>query len=320
MQPGFGLGVLREQVPGPGEGVGGGLVTGEEDGERLVADLRIDECGAVLVARGDEHGEQVAGVGPGGAVLGDEAVDDLVEAGAGAAEVADAPDGNGEGKVEHGLQPGEGDEEVVDLHDGVDLVVDAADVVGDLGVEEGAGDDLEREGHHGGGDVDDVAGSPCGGVRLRAGDDLVGVGGDALAVEGRGDDAAVAHVDGVVGGDEPFAEEDLHAADGALLHEGRGLRDEDLLDEGGVVDEDDGRAHEAVVGDGAVGAMQVLEEADGLAEFDPRLVGVEGQREAKARGQVPAAHEGLDVAGGRLEFMASERESRSFDFAALRSG
>ena len=47
------------------------------------------------------------------------------------------------------------------------------------------------------------------------------------------------------------------------------------LDVVGVVDEDDGRAHEAVVGDVAVGAMEVFEEQDGMAEFDPRLIRVE---------------------------------------------
>jgi hypothetical protein len=55
----------------------------------------------------------------------------------------------------------------------------------------------------------------CGG----AGDDLVAIGGDALAMEGGRGDAALADVDGVVGGDEAFAEEDLHAADGALFDE-----------------------------------------------------------------------------------------------------
>ena len=66
-----------------------------------------------------------------------------------------------------------------------------------------------------------------------AGDDLVSVGGDALAMEGGRGDAALAHVDGIVGGDEAFAEEDLHAADGALLDEAGGLGDEDLADVAG---------------------------------------------------------------------------------------
>ena len=148
----------------------------------------------------------------------DEAVDDGVEAGFGSAELDDA----GDGQVEEVFEPGEGDDEVVEAHDGVDFVVDAADVGGDLGVEEGAGDDFERELHAGGGDVDGLVGLPCL-VGSGAGYDLVSVGGDALAVEGGSGDAALTHVDGIVGGDEAFAEEDLHAADGALFDEAGGL-------------------------------------------------------------------------------------------------
>jgi len=179
--------------------------------------------------------------------------------------------------MEDGLHAGEGDEEVVEVHDGVDLVVDAADVVGDFGIEEGVGDDLERERHHGGADVDGLIGLPLVAVGGGTGDDLVSVGSNALAMEGRGDDTALADVDGIVGGDEAFAEEDLHAADGALLDEGGGLGDEDLANVVGVVDEDDRRAHEAVVGDVAIGAEEVFEEEDGAAKFDPGLVGVEGE-------------------------------------------
>ncbi len=47
----------------------------------------------------------------------------------------------------------------------------------------------------------------------------------------------------------------------------------------GVIEEDDGRAHETVVGDGAIGAVEIFEEADGLAQFDPGFVGVKGKRE-----------------------------------------
>ena len=121
-------------------------------------------------------------------------------------------------------------------------------------------------------------------LRVCAGDDLVCVGGDALAVEGRRGDAALTLVDRVVGGDEAFAEQDLHAADGALLDEAGGLVDEDLADVFGVVDEDDGRAHEFVVGDVAVGFEEVLEEEDRAAEFDPGLEGVEGEGMLEAGG------------------------------------
>ena len=134
----------------------------------------------------------------------------LVEARAGLAELDDA----GDGPVEHRLELREGDEEVVEIHDGVDFVGDGENFGRDFGVEEGARDDAEAELHHGVGDVDGLAGVPTIARGCGAGDDLRGVACDALAVECRGGDAALAHVDGIVGGDEAFAEEDLHALGG----------------------------------------------------------------------------------------------------------
>ena len=127
-----------------------------------------------------------------------------------------------------------------------------------------------------------LAGLPLVAVGCGDGDDLVSVGGDALTMEGGSGDAALTDVDGVFGGDEAFAEQDLHAADGALLDEVLGVGDEDLLDVAGVVEEDDGCAHETVVGDVAVGLEEVFEEPDGVAELDPGPEHVEGQREAEA--------------------------------------
>ncbi len=240
----------------------------------------VGSSDSYLLARSMERRSPRSGSPSGGgfAVLADEAVDYGVETGFGTAELHDA----GDGQVHEGLDPGEGDDEVVEAHDGVDLVVDAADVGGDLGVEEGAGDDLERELHAGGGDVDVLVRAPVFALVDGAGDDLICVGGDALAMEGRRGDLALADVDGVVGGDEAFAEQDLHAAHGALLDEAGGLVDEDLADVLGVVDEDDGGAEEAIVSDVAVGAVEVLEEQDGAAEFDPGLEGVEGKRVLEA--------------------------------------
>ena len=45
--------------------------------------------------------------------------------------------------MEKVFEPGKGDDEVVEAHDGVDFIVDGADVGGDFGVEESAGDDFE---------------------------------------------------------------------------------------------------------------------------------------------------------------------------------
>ncbi len=211
-------------------------------------------------------------------MFGDEAVDDGVEARFGLAELHDARDG----QVEEGLDAREGDDEVVEAHDGVDFIVDGADVGRDVGVEEGAGYDFERERHAGGADVEALAGLPLVAVGGCDGDDLLSVGGDALPMEGRSGDAALADVDGIFRGDQTLAEQHLHAAHGALLDEVLGVGDEDLLDVAGVVEEDDGGAHEAVLGDVAVGFDEVLEEPDGRAGFDPAPEHVEGKREAKA--------------------------------------
>src|SRR6266478_6214006 len=117
---------------------------------------------------------------------------------------------------------------------------------------------------------------------LRDGDDALSVGGDALAMEGGSGDAALTFVDRIFGGDEALAEEDLHAADGTLLDEVCSVGDEDLLDVAGVVEEDDGGAHETVVGDVTVGFEEIFEEADGMAELDPGPEHIERKREAEA--------------------------------------
>ncbi len=66
---GFYFGVLGEEVPGPGKGVGYCLVSGQEDGEDFVADLGVGHalgqlaCGGFgfsgLVGAGEKHGEEV---------------------------------------------------------------------------------------------------------------------------------------------------------------------------------------------------------------------------------------------------------------------
>jgi hypothetical protein len=200
-------------------------------------------------------------------VLRDDAIDDCVELCLGAAEL----DYAGDGQVEEGLQPGEGDDEVVEAHDDVDFVVDAADVVVDVGVEEGAGYDFEGQGHRCGGDVEGLAGLDFFCCRSGRGNDLAGVGGDALAVKGGRHDAALAHVEGLFGGDEAFAEGELHALDGALLGEAGALGDEDFADIVGLVDEHDGGVEDAVAGHIAVGLPQVFKEEDGAAHLYPRL-------------------------------------------------
>ena len=68
----------------------------------------------------------------------------------------------GMGRWRTSFEAGEGDEEVVEAHDGVDFVAHGEDVGGDFGVEEGAGDDVEGQLHHLVVDVDGLVGGPSG--------------------------------------------------------------------------------------------------------------------------------------------------------------
>ena len=86
--------------------------------------------------------------------------------------------------------------------------------------------------------------------------------------------------------------------EGALLDEGGCLVDEDFADVFGVVDEDDGRAEEAVVGDGAEELVEVFEEADGFAELDPGFEGVEERSGSASWGERSAA--GASRVGGGM--------------------
>ena len=56
------VGVLAEEVEGPSERVGGGLVAGDEDGDGFVAKLaRAHRLAGLLIAGFHQHGEQVPG-------------------------------------------------------------------------------------------------------------------------------------------------------------------------------------------------------------------------------------------------------------------
>ena len=207
-------------------------------------------------------------------MLADEAVNHFIETRLGLAKLHDS----GDRPMQEQLDARKGDDEVVEVHDGVGIVVDATDCRVDFGVEQGAGDDFEREFHRSGSDVEGLAGDDAVGGSYRGFDDLGGIRGDALAMKGRRSDAALTHVERLFGRDKSVAEKDLHPLHSPLFHERIRLRDEDLADVFGVVDEDDGRPHETVVGDVAVGLMEMLEEQDGASELHPRLEGVEGQR------------------------------------------
>ena len=98
-------------------------------------------------------------------------------------------------------------------------------------------------------------------------DDLLPVALDALAMEGRCGDAACALMGFSVGGDQPFAEQNLHALLRAVFAEGSGLVDEDFADVGGIIEQDHVVEENAVVC-GAAESAQVLEEQDGIARLE----------------------------------------------------
>ncbi len=79
-QAGDDVGVAGELVEHEGDGRGGGVVAGEEQGHDLVADLQVGERGlAVLVGGVDQQREDVLAALAGGAPAGDLGVDQAVE-------------------------------------------------------------------------------------------------------------------------------------------------------------------------------------------------------------------------------------------------
>ncbi len=77
------VGMLGDEPEGEAEGVGGGFVASEHDGEALVMYLLVGHAAAVALGVGgvEEHGEQVATISGGGAALADHGVDEGVELG-----------------------------------------------------------------------------------------------------------------------------------------------------------------------------------------------------------------------------------------------
>ena len=65
------------------------------------------------------------------------------------------------------------------------------------------------------------------------------IGLNALAMKGGRGDAPLTAVDLTIAGDQPLTEQDLHSPLGSLLDEVLRLVDEHLVDECGLVDEDD---------------------------------------------------------------------------------
>ena len=110
------------------------------------------------------------------------------------------------------------------------------------------------------------------------------IGLNALAVEGGGGDAPLAAVHLTIAGDEPLAQQDLHAPLGPLLDEVLRLVDQDLVDKIRLVDENDVREPQTVVGHAAIGLGQMLEERDRIPWFEEAAQQIKGQIQLQARG------------------------------------
>lgn len=255
----FDLRILREEHPGPGEGAGGGFVSGEEEGEGFVAELLSGHAGAIFVLRMDEEREKVAGIVVGGAALLDDAVDDDGEIADSAfcAEIAAAG------------EPGRRHEQAAKIHGefekDVEIFANIGSVAVDVGVEERFGDDLEGEAHHGIVQVELLAGTPgldeAGGAIGHG----AGVIRDAIAVEGRLHHAALAEPKFAFAGEKAVAKEEAVGAEDAAFDEFTRIVDDDVFDVLGMEKGVGAEVEKAQADDVAVFAGVTRHEGKGIA-------------------------------------------------------
>ena len=229
------VGMLGDEPEGKAEGVGGGFVAGEHDGEALVVYLLVGHAAAVALGVGgvEEHGEQVTAIAGGCSALADHGVDEGVELGLTFVDTLhgrerQALDQGGEG------QEGEGQE----AHEGIDCGGDLEYFFPrlDVEVEEALAYDAQSQFEHLGVQVDDGSGAPVGGDGGGVVTDDFAIGGDALAEEGWLHEAALAHVQRLFAGEQALAEDDL----GALHDDATGvfgsIFDEEVFDEIGMIE------------------------------------------------------------------------------------
>ena len=80
MQTALDLGRLREQVPGPRQGIGRGFVTGKQKRHDFVARLPvIHPLACLLILRQQEHREQITPLGLTCSALSNHAIDQLIQ-------------------------------------------------------------------------------------------------------------------------------------------------------------------------------------------------------------------------------------------------
>ena len=149
VQPSLGFGVIGQQEPDPGQGVGRGLMSGHEERHGLVAELLVGHpAAALLVLSVQEHRQQIAPVLSAAAALGDDREDDLIE----------PPGRSLDDKIRWSGKPvGNGNQPAHPLHrsmhKGFHRRAGTGRVAANLGGEERSGNDLEGQPHHVGLDV-----------------------------------------------------------------------------------------------------------------------------------------------------------------------
>ena len=247
------VGRAAEQVPGPGQRVGGRLVAGEEDRHRLVAHLLIGHPAAIVfVLRGEQHRQQVAVIAAAGAAVGDHAVDDRVEPRArhaGAAQLRHRQPLEHVGERQH--------HHPERFHHRGQRLADRGGLRLDVDVEQRLADDRQRQAVHLARDVERRAVAPARrACAIGVADHQVAVAGDAIAVEGRLHQAALAQVHRAFAGQQPLAEQPLAALEAAALGEVAVVGDEDVANQPRLVDEEQLLAGHPVGADVAVGARQ----------------------------------------------------------------
>ena len=267
------LGVLGDEVPGPGERVRRGLVPGEQDGHHLVAEMAVGHARAVAfdVGGDEQHRQQVAAVLAAGPPLRDDPVDDAVEKRHRPVEARVAGQGQ---LVEHG---GEGQREArEEADDDAQRLRDLRRLCLHVGVEQRLGRHPQRQRHHLGVDVQRLTvGQPLAAAQ-RVRRHRLAVGGDALPVERGLGEAALAGVELAFAGEQPFAQEELGPLDPLALRERVLVGHQHVLDVIGVAQEEHVVAAEAVEADVAVGPRALEKEAQRVAP-EVQDVAEEGQ-------------------------------------------
>jgi hypothetical protein len=214
---------------------------GDEQGEQLVAQLVVAQPVAVLVARQQEHREDVLALGEvrGPAPAADLGKQRLVDRAHHAPERPERPDPVGRHRDERGHHRG--------VHERLEQAqqhgAQVPDLVGGGDPEHRAQDHVERDGLHALGEHERLPGRPGRDLALGGLDDDLAVALHALAVERRQQELALAKVVGAVEQEDRVAAEDRQQDAVALARAQHGrIAGEDLLDEVGMREDDEALA------------------------------------------------------------------------------